>query len=131
MLLERIDEGLALLKVRYGFPFRTLPYLRENRNTINKVPEFPMELQKQIQSNYLKGDMDLYHAASRAFDASLASLSNSQMELFNQTLLKLHEVNRELYETCEKGCEHYESLSAERKQCDNVCVEGVLDSLED
>jgi hypothetical protein len=131
LILEKIDEGLAMLAVKLGFPFRALPYLRENHNTVVKMPNFTMEYRKQVQSTVLAGDIDLYKAALARFNSQLATLEPAEMQLFNRTLLRLRVVNERLSDVCEAECVRYESLSKDRKQCDNSCVERFLERLDD
>jgi len=131
LLLERIDEGLALLTVKLGFPFQALPYLRENQNSLVKMPNFPDELKQTIMNDYISADVMLYKVANSRFDATIASLSKEEMDLFNRTYIRLKEVNKLADERCKAQCAALGTLSRSHKVCNTACLETFVEELDE
>jgi hypothetical protein len=131
LILERIDEGLAMLAVKLGFPFPALPYLRENTNNLVKVPNFTMEYRRQVQSTYLAQDMSLYRAAVARFDSEILAMNDTEKGYYTRVLSRLKEANVVLAEKCSFECNKFEVLTKPRKLCEKRCVEAFVDTLPD
>jgi len=129
LLLERFDEGLALLRVKLGMPFRALPYLSENKNVIVPMPEVSDQFRKHIERTYLYKDIALYRAARARFENDLQSLNSEDSVFYNSTLSLLKVAHEKLAGICNKECEKFPSLTIPRKFCDMDCTERILDNL--
>lgn len=126
LVLERLDEGLALLLVKLGVPFRMLPYMQENTNQYVKVPNFPGEYRKEIEEKFIHVDIALYKLAVARLDWEIQSLNGTRREVFNRALSKLRIVNKKISEVCTMECHNYDALSQEKKNCNNDCLEREL-----
>jgi len=100
LLLDRLDEGLALLRALHGFPFETLPYLSTNKNTAVEKVDIPPALKQRAVSQLLKLDYEVYNAARAKLDRVIGKLDAAQKSLFEQTLRDLERANLAASKLC-------------------------------
>ena len=120
LLLERLNEGLALLHVLFGFPLSVLVTLPTNTNTAPMAP-IPPALEQNIRKR-LAVDYRMYHAAQRKFNATVRALDAEQRSLFEQTTRFISAANTAVVRACSSQCGHHPSISAARKACDASCL---------
>jgi len=130
MILERLDECLALLRAKFGVPFQALPYLPENTNTITSMPNFTIAEQREIMRKHLNFDIDIYNVAMTRLNKAIEELTPEERVVFNETYARLQEVNNRLRRECIAKCGDFEPFSQSRKSCDNDCIESVLDGID-
>jgi hypothetical protein len=131
LLLERLDEGLVLMHIKMGVPFAALPYMKANENVQIPMPEVSESTRHNIERYYIHKDNALYSAAMRRFDDQLANLNNHERSLFNDTYKLLKETNHLASQICIIDCGAHAPLSQERKECDQLCLQRIVSSLQD
>jgi len=70
LILDRLDEGLALLHVVHGFPFEVLPYITSNQNRAVSLPNITEAFKDRVAKELLKLDYQVYKDANDKVRAS-------------------------------------------------------------
>ena len=127
-LLERFEEGLALLATVFGFPFEVLPFVVSNPNTAVAAPVISAATEARVRK-MLGGDYALYREANRRFDATIASLSPDKRREFDETLARLRRVNAQVAKDCvdrrTSDCVVKTATIQHSSACYTECVDAV------
>jgi len=121
LMLERLDEGLALLHVLFAFPLHVLVTLPSNSNT-GPYPVITPQLETFVRKR-MWVDNRLYQAVHRKFNATVRALTPDQRRAFEETTVFIAAANRAVKTKCAARCGRLESISRERKDCDGACLE--------
>ncbi len=125
-LTERFDESLAVLYIRFGFPWKVIPYTVSNQNLETSFPDISNSTRDLIYEK-LAYEKELYDTASKLLDNHIAAIGN---EIFLPILTLLKETNKRVFDECKLkervgDCIFYDPYRQIGDSCLHECIEEV------